>query len=153
VKYYRAEVGEKGLPKSEMTYLYDLQKHFVERKAKRRSVTTPSNHTATPHPPISTTSSNRSMIEPSQGPDKHSEHNNNEGDPPETLLLDSALMLPFLLPTFTDMLISFGAGFGGVNRERARKYVPTVPPEFLAKLDIGNNHITKIYNDTSWNDE
>ena len=153
VKYYRAEVGEKGLPKSAMTYLYDLQKNFVERKAKRRSVTTPDNHTATPHPPISITSSNSSKIEPSQGPDKRSEHNNNEGDPPENLLLDSALMLPFLLPTSTDMLISFGAGFGGVNRERARKYVPTVPPEFLAKLDVGSNHISKIYDDTSWNDE
>jgi hypothetical protein len=24
-----------------------------------------------------------------------------------------------------------------MNRERARKYIPTVPPEFLAKLDVG----------------
>ncbi len=50
--------------------------------------------------------------------------------------MDPALMLPFSLPTSTDMLVKFGAGFGGVNRERERKYLPSVPPEFLAKLDL-----------------
>ena len=45
-------------------------------------------------------------------------------------------MLPFFLPTSTDMLVSYGAGFGGLNRDRERKYIPTVPPEFLAKLDV-----------------
>jgi hypothetical protein len=34
------------------------------------------------------------------------------------------LFLPFSLPTSTDMLVSYGAGFGGTNRERARKYIP-----------------------------
>lgn len=52
-----------------------------------------------------------------------------------SVLLDPSLTLPFSLPTSTDMLISYGAGFGGVNRERERKYIPTVPPEFLTKLD------------------
>ncbi|PGH09371.1 hypothetical protein AJ79_05683 [Helicocarpus griseus UAMH5409] len=54
---------------------------------------------------------------------------------PSTLLLNPAMTLPFSLPTSTDMLISYGAGFGGVNRERERKYIPTVPTEFLAKFD------------------
>ncbi len=66
-----------------------------------------------------------------------------EEDAPEHLLLDPALMLPFSLPTSTDMLVSYGAGFGGLNRERERRYIPTVPPEFLSKLDVsggaGNN--------------
>ena len=59
-----------------------------------------------------------------------------EEDAPEKLLLDPALMLPFTLPSVTDMLVSYGAGFGGVNRERERKYIPTVPPEFLEKLEV-----------------
>ena len=52
-----------------------------------------------------------------------------------SVFLDPALTLPFSLPTSTDMLISYGAGWGGTNRERARKYIPTVPPEILSRLD------------------
>lgn len=55
--------------------------------------------------------------------------------PPQTLLLDPSLTLPFSLPTSTDMLISYGAGFGGTNKERARKYIPTVPTEVLSRFD------------------
>lgn len=62
-----------------------------------------------------------------------------EDDAPEHLLLDPALMLPFTLPSATDMLVSYGAGFGGLNREREHKYIPTLPPEFLAKLESSNN--------------
>jgi DIL domain len=53
----------------------------------------------------------------------------------EPLLLNPSLNLPFSLPTSTDMLISYGAGFGGTDRERARKYIPTVPPEVLGRFD------------------
>ena len=51
------------------------------------------------------------------------------------LYLDPSLTLPFSLPTSTDMLISYGAGWGGTNRERARKYIPTVPAEVLSRFD------------------
>lgn len=51
------------------------------------------------------------------------------------LLLDPSQTLPFSLPTSTDMLVSYGAGFGGTNRERERKYIPTVPTEFLTRFD------------------
>lgn len=51
------------------------------------------------------------------------------------LFLDPSLTLPFSLPTSTDMLISYGAGWGGTNRERARKYIPSVPPEVLSRFD------------------
>ncbi len=34
------------------------------------------------------------------------------------------------------MLITYGAGIGGTNRERARKYIPTVPTEVLSKLNL-----------------
>lgn len=51
------------------------------------------------------------------------------------VFLDPSLTLPFSLPTSTDMLISYGAGWGGTNRERARKYIPSVPPEVLGRFD------------------
>ncbi|OKL63165.1 hypothetical protein UA08_01167 [Talaromyces atroroseus] len=62
-------------------------------------------------------------------------HNYFSSSGPESYLLDPSMTLPFLLPTSTDMLISYGAGFGGVNRERARKYIPTVPTEVLSRFD------------------
>ena len=55
------------------------------------------------------------------------------------LTLDQSMMLPFVLPTSMDMLISYGAGIGGVDRERARKYVPTIPTEILAGLELGGS--------------
>ena len=61
-----------------------------------------------------------------------------DDDAPESLLMDPSLMLPFHLPTSMDMLVSFGAGIGGVNQERARKFWPSVPPEFLSKLDFSS---------------
>ena len=76
-----------------------------------------------------------------------------EDDAPEHLLLDPALMLPFSLPTSTDMLVSYGAGFGGVNRERERKYIPTVPPEFLAKLDMSGGRAQTTYQEHDWENE
>ena len=54
---------------------------------------------------------------------------------PEITLMNPAALLPFSLPTSTDMLVTYGAGFGGVNRERARRYIPTIPPDFFNKLD------------------
>ena len=67
--------------------------------------------------------------------------------------MDAALTLQFNLPSSTDMLVSYGAGFGGKNKERERKYIPTVPPEFLAKLDFNNGSGRKesMYKDEQWN--
>ena len=85
---------------------------------------------ATPSTPAPST-----FIDPILNPD--SDTNNTLGSPQSknALTLDTSLMLPFSLPTSTDMLISYGAGIGGTNRERARKYVPTIPYEILGKLD------------------
>jgi len=132
VQYYRAEVGEKTLPRPATKYLNELQKQANEKRLKRqpgvRAPVTPATQTNGEPAAAATT------------PDTPSQPVNevDEDEVPEHLLLDPALMLPFQLPTSTDMLISYGAGFGGMNRERARKYVPTVPPEFLAKLDVGS---------------
>ncbi len=76
-----------------------------------------------------------------------------EEEAPEHLLLDPAFMLPFTLPSATDMLVSYGAGFGGVNRERERKYIPTVPPEFLDKLETSGPKKGPLYEDRDWENE
>lgn len=137
VKYYRAEVGEKVLPKPAMKVLLDLQKEVtVRREMQRRSIGTP----YSPTTPTSAISDRRysanENVSNSSGILQSPVAGQDLDDIPEHLLLDPALMLPFSLPTSTDMIISYGAGFGGVNRERAKRYVPTVPPEILAKLDV-----------------
>jgi hypothetical protein len=40
-----------------------------------------------------------------------------------------------------------------VNRERERKYIPTVPPEFLAKLDARGRAEGGSYAEADWADE
>ena len=62
-------------------------------------------------------------------------------------------MLPFTLPSVTDMLVSYGAGFGGVNRERERKYIPTVPPEFLEKLEMTGSKKGPMFGEKDWENE
>ena len=69
---------------------------------------------------------------------------NDEEPPSKRLCMDPAHMLQFSLPTTVDMRLSYGAGYGGVNRERERKYIPTVPPEFLAKLDVNGSGGAKV---------
>ncbi|PGH37120.1 hypothetical protein GX50_00103 [[Emmonsia] crescens] len=87
---------------------------------------------STPHP----TNNNRSSanIIQSSSPSSSPRPSLQKPDP-GTILLNPTRTLPFSLPTSTDMLVSYGAGFGGVNRERERKYIPTVPTEFLNKFD------------------
>lgn len=72
-------------------------------------------------------------VSPRPGPTTASQLDDRNGA--NELYLDPSLTLPFSLPTSTDMLISYGAGWGGTNRERARKYIPTVPPEVLSRFD------------------
>jgi hypothetical protein len=151
-KYYRPEVGEKGLPKSAQKYIVHLQKAAAERKAARvisfNSQQKPQE--STPTTPVRP--GFQSVPSPSPGPSRLSE--DEKEDAPDDLLLDPSYMLPFSLPTSTDMLISYGAGFGGVNKERERKYIPTVPPEFLTKLDLsGNKNGGSLYENSQWDDQ
>lgn len=160
VKHYRPEVGEKGLPKSAMKYLINLQKEHQLRKEEKKKAaafttipTTPIRQSHETPTPLTPESNGKLEPKPTTPIDLPTE-DNEEDDLPENLLLDPAMMLPFQLPSSTDMLISYGAGFGGVNRERARKYIPTVPPEFLARLDQngGRTGQTK-YNEKDWENE
>ena len=162
VKHYRPEVGEKGLPKSAMKYLINLQKENQLRKQEKRKAPVRASTPTTPvrksqEGPTSTTPepngklitpNNLNPISPTDLPTEE-----DDDDLPQNLLLDPAMMLPFQLPSSTDMLVSYGAGFGGVNRERERKYIPTVPPEFLAKLDQNGGRAQSTYNEKDWEDE
>jgi DIL domain len=151
-KYYRAEVGEKGLPKTAMKYLANLQKEKAERRAQERKaadIPWPSPQPQAHEPPATPTKNDgkdtkdikvHKSAPPTEPPPLSPTSPMplewlEEQDAPENLFVDPSFMLPFILPSSTDMLVTFGAGFGGTNRERERKYIPTVPPEFLSKLD------------------
>lgn len=125
VKHYRAEVGEKSLTRPALRHIQE-----VKSRSKMRAPSPLETNKDLPSTPQngSANATAARLSTPSIDDDD---------DIPESNLMNPALLLPFHLPTSTDMLISYGAGFGGNNREQARKYTPSVPPEFLSKLDPG----------------
>lgn len=165
VKSYRPEVGEKGLTKAATKFLIDLQRDpnllyqaqwkldMEEQKKKGVSETeVPNSPTETqqqqPTSPVQqkhippTPETPRTPNPPTTNPLSPASVSSTRPaswtklDMDSTsVYLDPSLTLPFSLPTSTDMLISYGAGWGGTNRERARKYIPTVPPEVLSRFD------------------
>ena len=146
---YRCEVGEKGLLKPAKKRLLSLQAETKKNRenARRNRVagsSTPSKASASLRtPPQTPTGSNGNaphVVSPtsaitSNGLDIREDDEMEE----DQFLIDPAHMLQFSLPTTIDLRISYGAGYGGLNRERERKYIPTVPPEFLSKLDISGS--------------
>lgn len=166
--HYRPEVGEKGLPKSAMKYLVAVQKEAALRRERQRNSSTGSpkgkqvpqlpGAGSAPATPTKNGAPNGNRADtpgtqPAATP-KMPEEEEEEYDAPANLLLETALMLPFTLPSVTDMLVSYGAGFGGVNRERERKYIPTVPPEFLDKLESSSgNKKGPMFGEKDWENE
>ncbi|KAI1366070.1 hypothetical protein F5Y08DRAFT_327562 [Xylaria arbuscula] len=153
-KNYRLEVGEKGLPKSALKYLDNLQKEAAIRRDRRRTVS-PMPPSSTPSTPVKGSSNgpegdNTGSI---QGTPRFEPDDDDDADLPHGINLDPSIMLPFTLPTVTDMLVSFGAGFGGVNRERERKYIPTIPPEFLEKLEVSGSSNKPMFGEKDWENE
>lgn len=160
--HYRPEVGEKGLSKSAMKYLINLQKEAAIKRDRRRSgIASPKpkqgQESGSPVTPVKGRANGNGLLDTPGSvpgtPNPNEEHWSDEDDAPEHLLLDPALMLPFTLPSVTDMLVSFGAGFGGVNRERERKYIPTVPPEFLDKLEVSGARKGPMFEEKDWENE
>ncbi|KAE8141065.1 hypothetical protein BDV38DRAFT_238584 [Aspergillus pseudotamarii] len=142
VKSYRPEVGEKGLTKPATKFLIELQRdpdllfreqaklqgakeQAAEPEAGQMEGRPRTPRQDQPDDQASAASPRSFMTSP-----RMDERNGGNG-----IFLDPSLTLPFSLPTSTDMLISYGAGWGGTNRERARKYIPTVPPEVLSRFD------------------
>ncbi|KAM0426977.1 hypothetical protein ACHAPT_007875 [Fusarium lateritium] len=156
--HYRPEVGEKGLPKSAMKYLIAIQKEAALKRERRRSgIASPqqrSGQDSSPVTPVKNRSNGNHLETPGSTASPPEDDWSDDDDAPEHLLLDPALMLPFTLPSVTDMLVTYGAGFGGVNRERERKYIPTVPPEFLEKLELsGGTRKGPMFGEADWENE
>ena len=144
IKHYRAEVGEKSLSRTSLRYIQEV------KSRPKRQLEPPSGQPERPVTPASNAGTNGK--ETPQSPSKYMQEED-EPDYPQSNLLNPALLLPFHLPTSTDMLISYGAGFGGVNKERERRYFPSVQPEFLAKLEPGGkpNH-NNLYEGAQFSD-
>ena len=146
---YRYEKEEKVLPKIARKRLMELQIESRKRSEKARrnrdsmshAVNTATVLPKTPPQKIDlTVESPLSATSADHHEGSNSVHQADEAEPlSDSLLMDPAHMLQFQLPTAIDMRISYGAGYGGVNREREKKYIPTVPQEFLTKLDISGN--------------
>ncbi|KAL1895362.1 hypothetical protein Cpir12675_003269 [Ceratocystis pirilliformis] len=160
--HYRPEVGETGLPKSALKYLQAIQQETILKRDRRKSAM--SLAMSIPSTPVASKSGGSSSVDKisedvhtpgTSMASKDTGSDESDDDASHNLLLDPALMLPFTLPTSTDMLVSYGAGFGGMNRERERKYIPTVPPEFLAKLEVvsGPRKEKPLYGEQDWADE
>ena len=134
--HYRAEVGEKGLHKNATKYLTNLQKERTEKRTeeKRMARQNAKEESHIQHDLENSETSPQAQNKLSLTTSLHADIDSSNLI--DNLFFDPVSMLPFLLPTSTDMLVSYGAGFGGVNKEQEQKYVPTVPPEVLAKLDI-----------------
>ncbi|KAK6452615.1 DIL domain-containing protein [Trichoderma asperellum] len=155
--HYRPEVGEKGLPGSAMKYLIAIQKEAALKKDRHQSGQTAGAESAPTTPVTSNFNGNgpqtpKSVRVKSPGSIKGAD-SDDEDSTPKSLLLNPAYMLPFALPSVTDMLVSYGAGFGGVNRERERKYIPTVPPEFLEKLEVNGSRNPPMFEEKDWENE
>ena len=142
VKSYRSEVGETSLPKGHMNFLVQLQKG--RESLVSRAVTSAPNGPSTPQKPATpqngtakpAVAESPASTRPPPSPSIAQQIEPDTDPPSSRFTLDPSLMLPFSLPTSTDMLITYGAGIGGTNRERARKYIPTVPTEVLSKLNL-----------------
>jgi hypothetical protein len=162
-KYYRAEVGEGTLPKSAMRYLASLREEVEkrkegERKARLSAATAQQAQNAMstengPSTPVKRWSVNDKSPGRSPREDNSILEDEEEGPDPDGLFFDPSFTLLFSLPTSTDMLVSYGAGFGGRNRERERKYIPSVPPEFLEKLNFGGQNVRKRFEEEDGEEE
>lgn len=65
--------------------------------------------------------------------------NRSDDEEDNELYLNAAAVLPFVIPTLTEMIVTWGAGLGGTQKKRAKKYEPSLPTEFIDKLDLTGN--------------
>ena len=158
-RHYRYEKEEKTLPKVARKRLIALQTESQKRweqtrqdhhrAAKQQSRIPLSPQNGSPSVEIA---GDHALSEPPLADETNGSLQPEDEEPPsERLLMDPAHMLQFSLPTTVDMRLSYGAGYGGVNRERERRYIPTVPPEFLAKLDVSGNSNGSFIEEKDWN--
>ena len=127
--HYRLEVGEKGLSRSAKTSLGRMMNKHGRSRLVGSDPSTDPKHQLVPGADSGHWNLAKEVTEADD---------TDSGDRSEQILLDPALMLPFSLPTTTEMYIQYGLGGSRTQGKAPRLYVPTVPPEFLAKLDTNN---------------
>ena len=158
--HYRYEKEERTLPKTARKRLVTLQSESQKRwEQMRREREKALKRQSQPPPLIPSQNGSQPLdkigghaLSTSSPEELNGEMQPEEEEPPsERLLMDPAHMLQFSLPTTVDMRLSYGAGYGGVNRERERRYIPTVPPEFLSKLDLSGNANGSFVEEKDWN--
>lgn len=161
---YRYEKEEKGLPKIARKRLMSLaaeKKKYRDKMRRDREARAHQQVQGTPKQNHTFNKEERSPdllqapFSPAGADADESSQAEEEEYMSESLVMDTAHMLQFSLPTTVDMRLSYGAGYGGTNRERERKYIPTIPQEFLAKLDLSGNgsFVERQDWDTSTDDE
>ena len=162
--HYRYEKEEKTLPKTARKHLIGLE---TESKKHRERIRREWSHDPTSPGPRTPSHSGKpegkalDVLEDPQSPERPPSDETKNGFPldgddvhSDSLHMDTSHMLQFSLPTMVDLRVSYGAGLGGMDRERERKYIPTVPQEFLAKLDLSGsgNFLERKYWDDSAED-
>ena len=163
VSHYRYEKEEKTIPKVARKRLVALQNEAQRKweQMRRDRLRTAKQHSQPPSPQQPTNggqtldkAGGHALSELAAAGEANGAVQPDEDEPPsEKLLMDPAHMLQFSLPTTVDMRISYGAGYGGMNKERERKYIPTVPPEFLVKLDVSGSGSGSFVEEKDWNSE
>ena len=129
---YRAEVGEHTLSKKFKELLRQLEAEHEEARRKARArASLPAASRATSSPPPGTPTKPATPRSATPQPNKSPGAEDDEL-PPNTVLRPSSTLLPFAMPTTTELIAAYGSGIGGIHRE---KYIPTLPPEFMEKLD------------------
>lgn len=137
---YRAEVGEHTLSKTFKDLLRQMEAEQEEARRRARvraSLPAAVRATSSPPPATPTTPTKPSTPKPSTPrsatPQPIKTPGGDDDDlPPNTILRPSNILLPFALPTTTELIAAYGSGIGGTHRE---KYTPTLTPEFMEKLD------------------
>lgn len=121
---YRAEVGEHVLPKKFKKILENMDAEREDARRKARARLSLSITRSRSSPPLASPTKQSSPRSATPQPSKLA-NDDDDIPPPSTLLLPSSTLLPFALPTTTEMITSYGAGIGGTRRE---KYIPTLTP-------------------------
>lgn len=157
-KGYRAEsTGEKMPPKKVLRQIESLRNSDIQRKSSTGPVTpnapVESNAPAASSPATPVPKQEAIGSRPSaDGPPTPIDATLDELPILTGLLLQEDYMLPFSLPTATDLLKAYGAGYGGVDRERERRFTPEVPDEFWEQLD-GLGLTTSVSRDGNGNND
>ncbi len=162
-QHYRPEVGEKGLPKSAMKYLAAIQKETIlRRENKQRAAAAspkPKGGGSDSAPATPSKKPNGNGLESfSRRPARHALAVTGKKRKRRMRRLRTCCSIPrscFRSPYPARQIcwLVTEQAFGGVNRERERKYIPTVPPEFLEKLETSGAKKGPMFEERDWEDE